>query len=48
MTSTIRDVKIQGRKQLLYDVGRCVDGASASYIAKTLSAAGMRGPRSPA
>jgi hypothetical protein len=44
----IRQVRIQARKQLLYDVGRCVDGASASFVAKTLAAAGMRGPRSPA
>jgi hypothetical protein len=44
--SAIRNIRVRGRKQLLYDVGKHVDGVSASFIAKTLSAAGMRGPRS--
>jgi hypothetical protein len=41
----IRNIRVQGRKQLLYDVGKDV-GVSASFVAKTLAAAGMRGPRS--
>ena len=45
--SKIRNIRIQGRKQLLYDIGKYVDGVSASFIAKTLAAAGMHGPRSP-
>jgi hypothetical protein len=46
--SKIRNIRIRGRKQLLYDIGKYVDGVSASFIAKTLAGAGMRGPRSPA
>jgi hypothetical protein len=49
--SKIRHIKIQGRKQLLYDITKAitkyVDGVSASFVATTLKAAGMRGPRSP-
>jgi hypothetical protein len=44
--STIRNIRVRGRKQLLYDIAKHVPGMSASFIAKTLSAAGMRGPRS--
>jgi hypothetical protein len=46
--SKILNIRIQGRKQLLYDIGKYVDGVSASFIAKTLADAGMRGPRSSA
>jgi hypothetical protein len=46
--SKILHIQIQGRKQLLHDIGKHVSGVSASFIAKTLAAAGMRGPRSPA
>jgi hypothetical protein len=45
--SAIANIRVQGRKQLLYDIGKHVDGVSASFIANTLAAAGMRGPRSP-
>jgi len=44
--SAIANISVQGRKQLLYDIGKHV-GVSASFIANTLAAAGMRGPRSP-
>jgi hypothetical protein len=43
--SAIRNIRVKGRKQLLCDIGVDV-GVSASFIAKTLAAAGMRGPRS--
>jgi hypothetical protein len=43
--SAIRNIRVQGRKQLLYDVCRDI-GVSGSFVAKTLAAAGMRGPRS--
>jgi hypothetical protein len=40
--SAIRNIRVRRRKQLLYDLSKHVDGVSASFIAKTLSAAGMR------
>jgi hypothetical protein len=43
--SAIRNVRVQGRKQLLYDLAHMCR-VSASFIANTLQAAGMRGPRS--
>jgi hypothetical protein len=46
--SKIRHIKIQGRKRLFYHIGKRVGGVSASFVATTLKAAGMRGPRSSA
>jgi hypothetical protein len=44
--SKIRHIEIQGRKQLLFDIGQ-VSGASPSFIATTLAAAGMLARGSP-
>jgi hypothetical protein len=43
--SKIGNIRARRRKQVLYDVSKHVDRVSVSMIAKTLSAAGMRGSR---